>query len=29
MSDKKLQRVFGLFLAAVAVIYGGGELLAL
>ena len=29
MSDKKLQRVFGLFLAAVAVVYGGGELLAL
>ena len=29
MSDKKLQRVFGLFLAAVAVAYGGGELLAL
>ena len=29
MSDKKLQRVFGLFLAAVAVVYGVGELLAL
>ena len=29
MSDKKLQRVFGLFLAAVAVVYGTGELLAL
>ena len=29
ISDKKLQRVFGLFLAAVAVVYGGGELLAL
>ena len=29
MSDKKLQHVFGLFLAAVAVVYGGGELLAL
>ncbi len=29
MSDKKLQRVFGLFLAAVAVVYGSGELLAL
>ncbi len=29
MSDRKLQRVFGLFLAAVAVAYGGGELLAL
>ena len=29
MSDKKLQRVFGLFLAAVAVVYGGGELVAL
>ena len=29
MSDKKLQRVFGLFLAAISVIYGLGELLAL
>lgn len=29
MSDKKLQRAFGLFLAAVAVVYGMGELLAL
>lgn len=29
MSDKKLQRVFGIFLASVAVIYGFGELLAL
>ena len=29
MSDKKLQRVFGLFLAVVAAVYGGGELLAL
>lgn len=29
MSDKKLQRVFGLFLAGVAVVYGAGELLAL
>ena len=29
MSDKKLQRVFGTFLASVAIIYGIGELLAL
>ena len=29
MSDRKLQRVFGLFLAAISVIYGLGELLAL
>ena len=29
MSDRKLQRVFGFFLAAVAVIYGLGEVLAL
>ncbi len=29
MSDTRLQRFFGLFLAAVAVFYGGGELLAL
>ena len=29
MTDKKLERVFGLFLAVVAVVYGGGELLAL
>lgn len=29
MSDKKLQRVFGFFLATVAVVYGAGELLAL
>lgn len=29
MSDKKLQRVFGLFLAAISVVYGLGELFAL
>ncbi len=29
MSDKRLQRVFGFFLAGIAVIYGIGELLAL
>lgn len=29
MSDKKLQRVFGLFLAVISVVYGFGELLAL
>ena len=29
MSDKRLQRTFGLFLAVIAVIYGLGELLAL
>ena len=29
MTEKKLERVFGLFLAVVAVVYGGGELLAL
>jgi hypothetical protein len=29
MSDKKLQRVFGLFLAVISIVYGLGELLAL
>ncbi|GDX33335.1 permease [Actinomycetes bacterium] len=29
MSDKKLQRVFGLFLAVISIVYGFGELLAL
>lgn len=29
MSDRKLQRVFGLFLALISVVYGLGELLAL
>ena len=29
MSDKKLQRVFGLFLAIISIVYGLGELLAL
>lgn len=29
MSDKKLQRVFGVFLAVISVVYGLGELLAL
>ncbi|MFM7829955.1 MAG: sulfite exporter TauE/SafE family protein, partial [Actinomycetota bacterium] len=29
MSDKKLQRVFGLFLALIAVVYGVGEFLSL
>lgn len=29
MSDKKLQRIFGLFLSIIAIVYGVGELLAL